>query len=635
MFFANLGLLEFLALFAIGGVVLTLLYLLDRTRRRQVVATLQFWTEAERPTEARRKRRIREPLSLLLQLLALALLLAAVAELRLGSPDETSRDHVLILDTSAWMAATLDEGSLMDEARRQAIRYVRALPGSDRVMVVRAGALVTPVTGFETDRRKVEEAIRLSDAGSAALDLAGAIEFASNVQALDARRPGEIVFAGAGRVRASDEALQMAAPPGLRVLRVEGPVRNAGLRQVGLRHSAEETDLWEVFVSVRNDGESPAPVEVAIQYSGAPIAGRTLTLDPLEEREVSFPLRVAAAGLLEVRLFSEDDFPGDNRAMIEVPARGPMAVTAYSRRSELLRPLVGSSPFVQAVFKRPEEWGQERDVGVVVLDGFHPSNPPTDNVIWVEPPLDDSPAPVKTLAGDVEVSRWHTEHPLAQGLNTEDLRLSRAIVFDASENWEAVAEVEDGAVVLASKGEGDKAAVLGFHPASGGLRFELASPLLFANLLRWFEPELFVQWELRAASAGAIEMPLAPGVTEDQVEVTSADGTPLPATLTDGTLRLFAGSPGVVQVRAGDRLMVYSVALPEVPSEIWEPPDDVARGVPPAMPSTASSYGLWRWLVLAGALLLVAEWLIYGRRKALPGAGNQRARAEQPMRRAS
>ncbi|MCP5118900.1 MAG: VWA domain-containing protein, partial [bacterium] len=299
MFFASLSLVEYLALFGIAGALLTILYLLDRTRRRQVVATLQFYSTAQRPTEARRKRRIREPLSLLLQLLALALLLAAVAELRFGSEDDTARDHVLILDASAWMAAGSGEEILMDEVRRLALGFVRALPDGDRVMVVRAGALVTPVTRFEADREKVEEAIQLSEPGSAALELGEALEFAARVQALDAKRPGEIVFAGAGRIHDADEAHRMSAPPNLRVMSVETPVRNIGLRRVGLRHSPDEADLWQVFASVRNDSEAPTPVEVAIQFSGAPVAGRELMLEPGEEREVMFPLRTPAAGLLE------------------------------------------------------------------------------------------------------------------------------------------------------------------------------------------------------------------------------------------------------------------------------------------------------------------------------------------------
>ena len=38
-------------------------------------------------------------------LLSLTLLLLALAQVRLGSPDRYANDHVLILDSSAWMAA--------------------------------------------------------------------------------------------------------------------------------------------------------------------------------------------------------------------------------------------------------------------------------------------------------------------------------------------------------------------------------------------------------------------------------------------------------------------------------------------------------------------------------------------------
>ena len=87
MFLVNLSLGEFLALFGAASGVVVALYLLDRSRRRQVVATLRFWTAAEHPVESRRRRRIRQWPSLLLQILALVCLLLAIAQLRWGSPD--------------------------------------------------------------------------------------------------------------------------------------------------------------------------------------------------------------------------------------------------------------------------------------------------------------------------------------------------------------------------------------------------------------------------------------------------------------------------------------------------------------------------------------------------------------------
>ena len=143
------------------------LYLLDRSKRKQIVSTLRFWAGADVRTQLQHRRRIQQPWSLLLEIVSLLLLLAAIAGPRLGIIDTAGRDHVLILDTSAWMGSSrLSAGSrarqstLMEEARDSARAYLRSLPRRDRVMLVRADALATPATAFESDFGVVEEAIR-------------------------------------------------------------------------------------------------------------------------------------------------------------------------------------------------------------------------------------------------------------------------------------------------------------------------------------------------------------------------------------------------------------------------------------------------------------------------------------------
>ena len=105
MFFLNLSMMEFMALFGAASALVVTLYLLNRSRRKQTVATLRFWVSTEQPTVQKHRRKIQQPLSLILQLLSIALLLLAIAQLRLGSREKSGRDHVLILDTSSWTAA--------------------------------------------------------------------------------------------------------------------------------------------------------------------------------------------------------------------------------------------------------------------------------------------------------------------------------------------------------------------------------------------------------------------------------------------------------------------------------------------------------------------------------------------------
>ena len=113
MFFLNLSLPEFLAILGSLSGLTVALYLLDRMRKHHTVATLRFFAAAEKPPVLKHRRKLQQPWSLLLQLISMLLLLLAIAQLRLGSPARYSRDHVLILDTSAWMAARLGKSPVM------------------------------------------------------------------------------------------------------------------------------------------------------------------------------------------------------------------------------------------------------------------------------------------------------------------------------------------------------------------------------------------------------------------------------------------------------------------------------------------------------------------------------------------
>ena len=151
MSFLNLSIVEFLGLLSVASSFVVVLYLLDRSRRKQIVSTLRFWTTSSLPVQTQHRKRIQQPWSLLLQLISIALLLLAIAQPRWGSAEKSARNHVLILDTSAWMSAR----GLMEQAKTAALQYVRKLPSGDRIMLVRADALATPVTVLESDHRAV------------------------------------------------------------------------------------------------------------------------------------------------------------------------------------------------------------------------------------------------------------------------------------------------------------------------------------------------------------------------------------------------------------------------------------------------------------------------------------------------
>jgi uncharacterized membrane protein len=617
MYLLNLSLAQFLTIFGSVSALAVALYLFDRSRRRQAVSTLRFWVAAGQPAVAAKRRRIEQPWSLILQLAGMALLMLALAQLRWGAPAAAGRDHVLILETSAWMAARSGNGALMDLARDRARQYLRALPARDRVMLVRADALATPATAFEPDRRKLGAAIAASQPGATALNLDQALAFARHIQLQEGGRAGEIAVVATGRTAERDSGAAPPPPPNLRVLPVPDAIENCGLRKVGARRSATDPGLWEIYVSARNYGTVARTVTLSLDFGPPGEAGRLaagsrrLLLPPGADAEAGFEYRTGAAGILGVSLSPHDAFPADDRVSLDLPPLAVLPVTVYSHEPDLLRPVLSATPRVTAVYRQPEEYRAD-DRGLVILDRFIPPQRPAADSIWFDPPAEGSPIPIRSTIEEAPFERWDTGNLIVAGLRAKDFKLEKSSVFEAAPTDLRIGEIAAGPVIVARPGQ-PKIAVFGFHPALSGMRYELATPLLFANLLLWVSPGIFRQWEIGGASVGTVKLQLDSDTAPADVKVISEDGSPVPFTLHEGALNFFAGRPGGVRVLAGDREYIYSLTLPQLWDGQWEPPAGARRGIPRLQPAAAGSIDLWPWLAIAGGLGLLAEWYLYGR----------------------
>ena len=612
MFFLNLTLPEFLALLGSFSGVVVALYLLDRMRRKHTVPTLRFFALAEQPPVLQHRRKLQQPWSLILQLLSLLLLLLAIAQLRWGSPARAARDNVLILDASAWMNARSGQARLIDQARAAAHRYVRLLPASDRVMVLRADVLATPATLFESDRRKIHQAIDQTQPGGATLNIGETLEVARRAQRLRSTNPGEIVFIGTGRISSAENAL-LAMPANLRVISITGPTEHCGLRKLTVERAANDADTWEVFIAVKNYGASPRIAPLAVQFGGSPIGTKRFNLAAGAEENIVFRFKTRAAGWLEARVIAPDVFPEDDRAVLELPARSLLPVTIYSANPDLLKPVFTAIPGVQASFKPVSAYDPAVKNGIVLFDHFAPPAAPATDSIWIEPPAGKSPVAIRSTEKSVKLTRWLADNPLGAGLRTKDLEFETAEVFRADRGDVAIAESDAGPLIVARDGK-PKTVVLGFHPVRSGMKYELATPLLFANILRWMAPDTFRIWELTAGTVGTVDVDLESETDPADIRVATEDGKSVPFTVAGRKLRFFAGDPGIVRVLTGGRELVYSMTLPQPGDVIWKP-TNVKRGLPSRFPSEPGSRDIWQWLAIAGALGLAADWILYGRKR--------------------
>lgn len=611
MFFLNLSAAEFLTLLGTLGGLVTALYLFDRTKRKRVVSTLRFWTSVGAAEDQPRRKKVNQPWSLVLQLLSLLCLLLAIAQLNWGTREFRSRDHVLLIDTSAWSGAADAGGKMIDREREAAQSYLSALRPDDRVLLVGSDALSTPVAAFTSDRAKLHSALGGLKEGFSALNLAGALAYARQAQDSSGGRPGEIVYIGPGRVEV--ETAPASLPPNLRTIRITSNVENCGIRSITVRRSEDDSSSWQATVTVRNDGTAARNLQLHTQYAGTKFASRNYVLKAGAEIEARYDFVTNTAGLLRAEIYPHDALPVDDIASLQLPNNGVLKVAAYTRRKDLLKPLLAADHRLNVEYSDPAQYVSEPKADAVIVDGFSPRNIPSRPTLLIDPPKQNAPVPVKAVVNGATVTQWKSGLDLGAGLHTKEDHLPSAEVFQPASGDLTFASVASGPTIVLRprSSSGAKLAVIGFDPLHPELRFTLTTPLVFANLLSWLSPESFRTLEFTARRVGAASVPLSEGESRNELQVTNAKGLAIPFTLAENTVQLFTREPDVIRIVSDDRERVLSLTLPDVAHDRWDPAK-VANGVPSAATYLPTSTDLWKFLACLGGLGLIAEWYLFG-----------------------
>ena len=263
---------------------------------------------------------------------------------------------------------------------------------------------------------------------------------------------------------------------------VPDAVENTGLRKIGMRRSATDPALWEIYVSAHNYGTAARNVTLKLDFGPPQASARVLagtdrlTVKPQSDADASFQYRTTAAGILGVTLTPHDAFPADDHAELELPAQPTLTVTVYSDEPDLLRPVLAATPRVTAVYRKPAEY-RPNDAGLVILDRFIPPQRPAADSIWIDPPAQGSPIPVRSSVEKVPFAGWDPTHPAAAGLRTKDFKLDKASVFEAAPDDGRIGECGGRAGDRGARRASRRSWCWAFIPALSAMRYELATPL--------------------------------------------------------------------------------------------------------------------------------------------------------------
>ena len=595
--------------------------------KRMVFPALQYLLRTEK--EHARTIRFRQLLLLLLRIAAILLLVAAGARpfLRGGGGVHDPTATVLIVDNSMSSGLIRGGARVLDVLKAVAVRSVDRASEEDRVWLIRAGEPWEPaITGSRAD---VNAAVLETEATDARGDLRTALERAvllTSGSGLSAAEIHLISDLQASAFEGTGSAVESGPVPVVVYDDGSGDRENAYLDSLMIGGGLPPLANQRTRLSVRLAGDAdsvdvPLRLVVGNRIRGAGTGG--------VDNSALLPIGPFAAGYVDGYVETDpDDLRGDDRRFF-----------AFRVRSAPTLATSGSAPFflseaipvlVDAGRARP---ASIRDAEILIsVAGAGMTEAGTEGrAVVVLPPNDPALLPglnralsaagipwryePTTTVGEAGVTRW------SGPVNLDDVRIrSHYILIPAADG------LNRG--VLASLSSGDPWLVEGTTPRGSYLLFasdldeqstNLPVTAALMPLMEW----IVSRWgDTQGTRGGSIAgMPISPPPGTTSIRDPAGTIHPVDAT------QPFAATPaaGVYELLAGDStIQMIAVNAPREESLLFPIETGVLRNLLPgpstvvtdsarwasAVFSAGQGPEIWRWLLAAAVLVLVAESLV-------------------------
>jgi hypothetical protein len=468
------------------------MYLLKLRRDERVVPSTLLWTALISDVEANAPwQKLRRSLLLLLQLLLVVILVLLAARPFLERPAGLARDIVLVLDTSASMAATDVVPSRLEVAKTAALDALRDLPAGGKVSIVTADRTARIVVNETSDMGRVRQALDGIEPTSASGDLGDALELAGKLAARSG--DAQILVATDGALAATP-TVAVDAP--VRVLSVGRSGKNQAIVALAVR-TAPSAVTRSVFVSIANLDLEPAQRRLELWGDGSLREVRDIFLDPQARSDVVIDDVPGEIETLELRLVGSnpavgtapDDLATDDRAWAVVPPDRTRLILVVGEGDPYLETALGYLPNVELYGVPLADYGpaSERQDGLawdlVIFEGPLPDELPRSPILAIAP-TDDSPlGEVTGTLEDPGIGSLSPDEPILRYVDLSTTHIAEASGMELPEWARTVIPGPRGSPLLYAGNRGGlPTAVLAFEPRLSDLPLQVAFPILLANL---------------------------------------------------------------------------------------------------------------------------------------------------------
>jgi hypothetical protein len=597
--------------------IIILFYLLKLKRKRAVVPSVLLWSRALEEVEANAPfKKLRRSLLLILQLLALAALVFALARPLFITRALASGSSVIVIDSTASMSSRdEDGGSRLDHAKQLAREMIDALGGNDRAAIIESSSRVTVRSSLTSDRAALASAIDDVQETDAPGNLTDALRLAEQIAKSEREASVVVISDGSGAPVTSrpDSALAVSfstAEPShgvaVRFVRTGRRSDNVGIIAMNSRQLSG-TGRRELFASIANFGERERSFSIELKIDGKLVDARTIDVVASDRRALVFDALPREGGLAELKLDLEDDLASDNLAYSFLPSGRRIRVGVISENPFLLEALA-ANPDVAASKIGPSSSVSEFDCIVSDGAGGFESN----RAMLIINPNDVAGLWRATGARErPEITSVERSHPINSFLSYADLHVEAVTRRETAPWLKAVVSAGNDPLIWAGDDGRRRVVMIGFDLARSDLPLKVEFPILLANSLSWLagRDSPSADRSIRAGQPATIH------TSAGTATVTTPTGGSREVAARDGSV-VFADTLRVGTYEVKDAAPFAASLLSEAESNTL--PRDSIRTSAGEMSGQAETFyserEAWRWIALIALAVLTIEWWAYHKR---------------------
>jgi hypothetical protein len=610
------------AIGAAAALATVALYVLKLRRRPVAVPFSPIWQRVLRDKEASELfSRLKNVLSLLLQLVLLALVVLALGDPRPAAGAHEGRSIVVLVDASASMQATDVAPNRIERAKTKIGELASGLGSADRMLVAKMDATTVPLTTMTSEPSEILDGLHRLSATDTRADVARGLAFA--LDALRGAQNPEIVVVGDGAMDANDPArsVDLGHVP-LRFVPIGKSSRNVAITGFSVRRYPLDASRYEVMLEVTNTNDTRADVELTLLGDGNVVDVSRLSLGPNERLPRFYTDLGGASRALEARIRLADGgvdmLPADDRAFALMPERRRAHVLVVSPGSTYLDAALLLDEYLEVTTVAPGAYPVAGNFDVTIFDGVAPEPPAHGGVLYLNPPEAGAPVKVGRAITDFGFDTWDRKSPLLRWMAVDNVQVARGhtLVPEKDDHVDGASEL--GPILVSGRRDGRRFVALGFDPKDSDLVLRVAWPLFVLNVIHSFVEDDASY--LSAYRTGEVWRVPSPG-DATVAWVKDPTGASHEVPVKEGRAVLFGERAGFYELRVGDpgsAPTLFAANLSDPAESRIEPAKDLKIGSGVAAPVEGFQSGarrqIWVYLVAAAVLLSVVEWTLYHRR---------------------